>query len=235
MTKKTGKRVPNKVARSARALNLLAQRGEDAAPPAAPRTMRCPSWSAWRFRRRTGGIHGVAQPSAGRYRHGLRADSTPGSDARKPSDGAACQGKQNAGRRSEGRDSRRGQSCLRDSAAMQSEYFRWNPAYPAAAGQRPQHAHRLLSARPGGRPRRKAIGVVLSGTASDGTLGLQAIKAAGGITFAQEMQTAKFDGMPRKRHRRRRGGLCAPAGGDRAATGGHRGRFSACRSSLASA
>jgi len=42
-----------------------------------------------------------------------------------------------------------------------------------------------------------AFGVVLSGTASDGTLGLQAIKAAGGITFAQEMLTAKFDSMPR--------------------------------------
>jgi two-component system CheB/CheR fusion protein len=42
----------------------------------------------------------------------------------------------------------------------------------------------------------KALGVILSGTASDGTLGLQAIKAAGGITFAQEMRTAKFDGMP---------------------------------------
>ncbi len=43
----------------------------------------------------------------------------------------------------------------------------------------------------------KAIGVVLSGTGSDGTLGLQAIKAAGGVTFAQEAQTAKFDAMPR--------------------------------------
>ncbi len=43
----------------------------------------------------------------------------------------------------------------------------------------------------------KALGVILSGTASDGTLGLQAIKAAGGITFAQEIETAKFDGMPR--------------------------------------
>ncbi len=42
----------------------------------------------------------------------------------------------------------------------------------------------------------RAIGVVLSGTASDGTLGLQAIKAAGGITFAQERQSAKFDSMP---------------------------------------
>src|ERR1035438_9334036 len=42
-----------------------------------------------------------------------------------------------------------------------------------------------------------ALGVVLSGTASDGTLGLQAIKAAGGTTFAQEIRTAKFDGMPK--------------------------------------
>ncbi len=43
----------------------------------------------------------------------------------------------------------------------------------------------------------RALGVGLSGTASDGTLGLQAIKAAGGVTFAQEMRTAKFDSMPR--------------------------------------
>jgi two-component system, chemotaxis family, CheB/CheR fusion protein len=43
----------------------------------------------------------------------------------------------------------------------------------------------------------KALGVVLSGAASDGTLGLQAIKAAGGITFVQEVRTAKFDSMPR--------------------------------------
>jgi len=43
----------------------------------------------------------------------------------------------------------------------------------------------------------QAIGVVLSGTASDGTLGLKAIKAAGGITFAQDVQTARYDGMPR--------------------------------------
>jgi two-component system CheB/CheR fusion protein len=43
----------------------------------------------------------------------------------------------------------------------------------------------------------KAFGVVLSGTATDGTLGLQAIKSVGGTTFAQEIATAKFDGMPR--------------------------------------
>ena len=41
-----------------------------------------------------------------------------------------------------------------------------------------------------------AVGVVLSGTASDGTLGLRAIQAGGGMTFAQEQRTAKFDGMP---------------------------------------
>ncbi|MGH9761171.1 MAG: chemotaxis protein CheB, partial [Blastocatellia bacterium] len=43
----------------------------------------------------------------------------------------------------------------------------------------------------------KAIGVVLSGTASDGAQGLAAIKAEGGITFAQDPKTAKYDGMPR--------------------------------------
>ena len=42
----------------------------------------------------------------------------------------------------------------------------------------------------------RAIGVILSGTASDGTLGLKAIKVEGGITFAQDPETAKFDGMP---------------------------------------
>ncbi len=41
-----------------------------------------------------------------------------------------------------------------------------------------------------------AIGVILSGTASDGTVGLEAIKAEGGLTFAQD-HTAKYDSMPR--------------------------------------
>ena len=40
-----------------------------------------------------------------------------------------------------------------------------------------------------------AIGIVLSGTGSDGTLGLMAIKAEGGITFAQD-STAHYQGMP---------------------------------------
>ena len=40
-----------------------------------------------------------------------------------------------------------------------------------------------------------AIGIVLSGTATDGTLGLTAIRGEGGITFAQD-SSAKYDGMP---------------------------------------
>ena len=43
----------------------------------------------------------------------------------------------------------------------------------------------------------RAVGVILSGTDSDGAAGLREIKAVGGITFAQEPGTAKFDGMPR--------------------------------------
>jgi two-component system CheB/CheR fusion protein len=43
--------------------------------------------------------------------------------------------------------------------------------------------------------RHLAIGVVLSGTATDGTLGLEEIKAEGGITFAQD-DTAQQPGMP---------------------------------------
>ena len=41
-----------------------------------------------------------------------------------------------------------------------------------------------------------AIGVVLSGTGSDGTYGLKAIKAAGGVTFAQDPKTAQWSAMP---------------------------------------
>ena len=41
-----------------------------------------------------------------------------------------------------------------------------------------------------------AIGVILSGTASDGTVGLKAIKAEGGITFAQDEESSKYYGMP---------------------------------------
>jgi len=41
-----------------------------------------------------------------------------------------------------------------------------------------------------------AIGIILSGTGSDGTLGLKAIKTVGGITFAQDPKTAQWPEMP---------------------------------------
>jgi two-component system CheB/CheR fusion protein len=42
----------------------------------------------------------------------------------------------------------------------------------------------------------KAIGIILSGTGTEGTLGLKEIKAEGGIAIVQDPETAQFDGMP---------------------------------------
>ncbi len=41
-----------------------------------------------------------------------------------------------------------------------------------------------------------AVGVILSGTGSDGTAGLEAIKSEGGIAFAQDPKSASYPGMP---------------------------------------
>jgi len=43
----------------------------------------------------------------------------------------------------------------------------------------------------------QSVAVVLSGTGTDGTLGCKAVKAAGGISFAQDPSSARYDGMPR--------------------------------------
>ncbi|ACL06772.1 MCP methyltransferase/methylesterase CheR/CheB with PAS/PAC sensor [Desulfatibacillum aliphaticivorans] len=43
----------------------------------------------------------------------------------------------------------------------------------------------------------KAVAVVLSGTGSDGTRGVRAVKEAGGMVMVQSPESAKFDGMPR--------------------------------------
>ena len=43
---------------------------------------------------------------------------------------------------------------------------------------------------------RRAVGIVLSGTGTDGTIGLAAIRAASGLTLVQDPKTAEFDGMP---------------------------------------
>ena len=44
--------------------------------------------------------------------------------------------------------------------------------------------------------REKAVCVILSGTASDGVIGLKAVKAAGGMVFAQSPEDARYAGMP---------------------------------------
>jgi len=43
----------------------------------------------------------------------------------------------------------------------------------------------------------RAVGVILSGTGTDGTLGLREIQAQGGVTIVQDEATAKYEGMPR--------------------------------------
>lgn len=42
-----------------------------------------------------------------------------------------------------------------------------------------------------------AVGVILSGTGSDGAHGVRAVKAAGGVTLCQQPESAKYDGMPK--------------------------------------
>jgi two-component system CheB/CheR fusion protein len=59
----------------------------------------------------------------------------------------------------------------------------------------------------------RSIGIVLSGTGSDGTFGLKAIKEAGGITFAQDPSTAKYDGMPRNAMESGWSDFCLPPDG----------------------
>jgi two-component system CheB/CheR fusion protein len=42
-----------------------------------------------------------------------------------------------------------------------------------------------------------AVGIILSGTGSDGSQGIRKLKAAGALTIAQKVETAKYDGMPK--------------------------------------
>lgn len=45
--------------------------------------------------------------------------------------------------------------------------------------------------------RERSIGVILSGTGTDGSRGIRTIKEAGGLVFVQDPKTAQFDGMPK--------------------------------------
>ena len=62
--------------------------------------------------------------------------------------------------------------------------------------------------------RERAICIVLSGTGSDGTLGVRAIKGEGGMVMAQNPESTEYDGMPLQRYCHRPGGLRTAAGRD---------------------
>jgi two-component system CheB/CheR fusion protein len=74
-------------------------------------------------------------------------------------------------------------------------------AQPIEPGNQPEGRHRMVIdaffRSLAQRRKSQAIGVVLSGTGTDGTLGLAAIKAEGGIAFAQDEHSAKYPDMPR--------------------------------------
>jgi len=72
--------------------------------------------------------------------------------------------------------------------------FRVHPRPPGRGREQPiDHFLRSLA----DQYKSRAVGVVLSGTLSDGALGLRAIKAEGGVTFAQDEASARFRDMPR--------------------------------------
>ncbi len=77
--------------------------------------------------------------------------------------------------------------------AIQKGHLRLVPRTPDQRHLPIDYFLRSLAEELGGR----AIGVILSGTASDGTLGLKAIKTEGGITFAQDARSARYADMPR--------------------------------------
>jgi two-component system, chemotaxis family, CheB/CheR fusion protein len=68
--------------------------------------------------------------------------------------------------------------------------------HPRQAGRASQHSIDFFFESLAHDRHELAVGIILSGTASDGTLGLEAIKAEGGITLAQD-ESAKYDSMPR--------------------------------------
>jgi two-component system CheB/CheR fusion protein len=78
--------------------------------------------------------------------------------------------------------------------ALQDGRLTLTPRSPVPGQYMPiDHLFRSLAAI----KKNRAIGVLLSGGGTDGTLGFRAIKAEGGITFAQDERSAKHSSMPR--------------------------------------
>jgi two-component system CheB/CheR fusion protein len=78
--------------------------------------------------------------------------------------------------------------------ALKDGQLKLTPRSPVPGQYMPiDHLFRSLAAV----QKNRAIGVLLSGGGTDGTLGFRAIKAEGGITFAQDERSAKHSSMPR--------------------------------------
>jgi two-component system CheB/CheR fusion protein len=78
--------------------------------------------------------------------------------------------------------------------AMADGHLTLTPRSPRPTPHMPiDHLFRSLSAI----QKSRSVGVILSGNGSDGVIALQAIKASGGVTFAQDELTARYPSMPR--------------------------------------
>ena len=78
--------------------------------------------------------------------------------------------------------------------AMTDGHLALTPRPPRPVPHMPiDHLFRSLAAI----QKQRSVGVILSGNGSDGVIALQAIKAAGGVTFAQDDVTARYPSMPR--------------------------------------
>jgi two-component system CheB/CheR fusion protein len=78
--------------------------------------------------------------------------------------------------------------------AMSDGHLTLSPRAPRPMPHMPiDHLFRSLATIQKGR----SVGVILSGNGTDGVIALQAIKAAGGVTFAQDDTTARYPNMPR--------------------------------------
>ncbi len=78
--------------------------------------------------------------------------------------------------------------------AMSDGHLTLSPRPPRPVPHMPiDHLFRSLSSI----QKSRSVGVILSGNGSDGVIALQSIKAAGGVTFAQDEATARFPHMPR--------------------------------------
>ena len=95
-------------------------------------------------------------------------------------------------------DQSRARSCLRDRARPGAGHARRRPAAEQTEGAaRSPAPGRLLPAFARGGPGRVRDRIILSGTGTNGSLGLRFVKAEGGIVLVQNPDSAAFPGMPR--------------------------------------